>query len=171
MLITLACVCVCVCVCREVWLCPVRESECVCAPGFSQVPTSSDCITTVTLSIVGITTDIVPLGVVCFNCSIQGMVANNVMYTIGGNDIPMDEGIVEAGGILVIFDTDVTFDPTNFVSVRCANDDGFSQTAVLVNGRHVALSLSTVTHTTMVRPQCSDRQSSQGPPLSMRGTL
>ena len=109
----------------------------------------SDCITTVTLSVAGLSTDVVPPGVVCFNCSIQGMVATNVMYTIGGDDISMDEGMVEAGGTLVIFDTDVTFDPTNFITVRCANDDGFSQTAVLVNGKHVALSLSlsTLTHT------------------------
>ena len=112
------------------------------APGVCQQPTVSDCITTVTLSVPGLSVDVVPPGVVCFNCSIQGMVATNVMYTIGGDDIPMDEGMVEAGGILVIFDTDVTFDPTNFITVRCANDDGFSQTAVLVNGKHVALSLS-----------------------------
>ena len=99
----------------------------------------SDCITTVTLSVAGqVVTDVVPPGVVCFNCSIEGMVATNVMYTVGGNDIPMDEGVVEAGGILVIFDTDVTFDPTNFMTVRCANDDGFSQTTVLINGKYVA---------------------------------
>ena len=102
----------------------------------------SDCFTTVTLSVAGLMTEIVPPGVVCFNCSIQGMVATNVMYTVSGNDIPMDEGMVEAGGILVVFDTDITFDPTNFMTVRCANDDGFSQTAVLVNGKQVALSFS-----------------------------
>ena len=115
------------------------------APGVCQQPTVSDCITTVTLSALGLSTDVVPPGVVCFNCSIQGMVATNVMYTIGGNDISMDEGMVEAGGILVVFDTDVTFDPTNFITVRCATDDGFSQTAVLVNGKHVALSILTYT--------------------------
>ena len=145
------------------------------APGVCQQPTSSHCITTVTLSVAGqVVTDIVPPGVVCFNCSIQGMVATNVMYTIDGNDIPIDEGVVEAGGILVVFDTDVTFDPTNFITVRCANDDGFSQTAVLVNGKHVALSLSTLTHTSsgsVSHTQCSDHQSSQVTPLSMRGTL
>ena len=107
----------------------------VCTPGICQQPTASDCITTVTLSVPSIATDVVPPGVVCFNCSIQGMVATNVMYTIGGDDIPMDEGMVDTGGILVIFDTDVTFDPTNFITVRCANDDGFSQTVLLVNGK------------------------------------
>ena len=103
----------------------------------------SDCITTVTLSVPGLSVDVVPLGVVCFNCSIQGMFATNVMYTINGNDISMDEGMVEAGGILVIFDTDVTFDPIYFMTVRCAKDDmRFSQTAVLVNGKHVTPSPS-----------------------------
>ena len=112
---------------------------CVCAPGICQQPTASDCITTVTLSVSGqIVTDVVPPGVVCFSCSIQGMVATNALYTIGGNDIPMDEGMVEAGGILVVFDTDITFDPTDFTTLRCANDDGFSQTLVLINGKHVA---------------------------------
>ena len=147
------CVCVCVCACVCVEKCgSISEREQLCvhvsAPGVCQQPTASDCIATVTLTVPGLTTDVVPPGVVCFNCSIQGMVATNVMYTVDGNDISMDEDMVEAGGILVIFDTDVTFDPTSFTPVRCANDDGFSQTTVLVNGKHVAHTLThTHTHT------------------------
>ncbi|CAI8037259.1 hypothetical protein GBAR_LOCUS20824, partial [Geodia barretti] len=82
-----------------------------------------DC--TATVQIVGTTSapnqiDI-PLGTVCVECVVDGVV--DASFLIGNSPFPPSQGTL-MGGVLVVYDTSVTFPASPALTLRCNRSSG-----------------------------------------------
>ena len=90
-----------------------------------------DCIATV--QIVGTTNQIdIPLGTVCVECVLNGEVVT-ATFQIGNSPIPPSEGTL-MGGVLVVYDTNVTFRASPSLILRCFSGSDVGQASVFLDG-------------------------------------
>ena len=76
-------------------------------------------------------------GIVCFRCFPDGVqVTEGVTYQIENSNIPVGTFAVE-DGVLVIFDTVDTFDPSNALTLRCDYPSSSRQAEVIVTGMYI----------------------------------
>ena len=93
-----------------------------------------DC--TATVQIVGTTSapnqiDI-PLGTVCVECVVNGAVVT-ATFQIGNSPIPPSQGTL-MGGVLVVYDTNVTFRASPSLTLRCFSGSDVGQASVFLDG-------------------------------------
>ena len=101
----------------------------------------SDC--TATVQITGAQSDpndlAIPLGTVCIECVVNGAVVTGATFLLQGGLIPADQATA-VGGILVVFDTSVTFSASPAKVLRCINGANVREASVSLDGTCVASS-------------------------------
>ena len=82
----------------------------------------------------------IPLGIVCIECVVNGaVVTGDTNFRLQGRLIPVDEATA-VGGILVVFDTSVTFSASPAKVLRCINGPNVREASVSLDGTCVASS-------------------------------
>ena len=98
---------------------------------------------TATVQITGAQSDpnglAIPLGIVCFQCVVNGAVVTGTTTFLQGGLIPADQAMAFEG-TLVVFDTNVTFSASPAKVLRCSNGPEARDASVSLDGTCVASS-------------------------------